>query len=175
MNWDAVGAVGELIGAVAVVGTLAYLALQIRQQNVGNNASAHNNLLEGFTNVEALLAGSLELTTLFNTGLWEPDKLSDDEASQFSWLLRLFINQYIKAFRLYQEGVITKAEWDNYAKTGSYLFDTPGGTLMIEGHVGTFSDFMMSISNTPVAESGMDISLGRRKPGAENKSRGKDA
>lgn len=30
MNWDAVGAVGEVVGAVAVVATLAYLATQVR-------------------------------------------------------------------------------------------------------------------------------------------------
>jgi hypothetical protein len=31
MNWDALGAIGEIIGAVAVVATLIYLAVQIRQ------------------------------------------------------------------------------------------------------------------------------------------------
>jgi hypothetical protein len=167
MNWDAIGAISELIGAAAVVATLAYLAVQIKQQNSANSASVHNNLLEGFTDAEILLAGSLELTTLFNTGLWEPDKLSDNEASQFSWIFRLFINQYIKAFRLYQEGVITRKEWENYAKTGAYLVDTPGGKLMVEGHIGTFSDFMQMILETPVDEKGMDILLGRRKPGSE--------
>ena len=30
VNWDAVGAIGETVGALAVVLTLAYLALQIR-------------------------------------------------------------------------------------------------------------------------------------------------
>ena len=30
MNWEAIGAIGEIIGAVAVVVTLAYLAIQIR-------------------------------------------------------------------------------------------------------------------------------------------------
>ena len=30
MNWEAIGAIGELIGAVAVVATLIYLAIQIR-------------------------------------------------------------------------------------------------------------------------------------------------
>ena len=33
MNWEAIGAVGEIVGAVAVVGTLFYLAIQIRQNN----------------------------------------------------------------------------------------------------------------------------------------------
>ncbi len=31
MSWDAVGAIGEVLGAIAVFVTLAYLALQIRQ------------------------------------------------------------------------------------------------------------------------------------------------
>ena len=31
MNWDAVGAIGELLGAGAVFVTLAYLAIQVRQ------------------------------------------------------------------------------------------------------------------------------------------------
>ena len=31
MNWDAIGAIGEIVGALAVVVTLFYLATQIRQ------------------------------------------------------------------------------------------------------------------------------------------------
>ena len=30
MNWDAIGAIGEIVGAIAVVATLAYLAIQTR-------------------------------------------------------------------------------------------------------------------------------------------------
>lgn len=30
MNWEAIGAIGELIGALAVVLTLVYLAVQVR-------------------------------------------------------------------------------------------------------------------------------------------------
>ena len=30
MNWDALGAIGEIIGAIAVVITLGFLAIQIR-------------------------------------------------------------------------------------------------------------------------------------------------
>ena len=31
VNWEAVSAIGEIVGAIAVVVTLAYLAVQIRQ------------------------------------------------------------------------------------------------------------------------------------------------
>ena len=34
MNWEALGAIGEIVGAVAVIATLAYLAVQIRQNSL---------------------------------------------------------------------------------------------------------------------------------------------
>ena len=40
MNWDAIGAIGEILGALGVVITLAYLSIQIRQNTklLGDNA-----------------------------------------------------------------------------------------------------------------------------------------
>ena len=40
MNWGAIGAVGEIIGALAVFLTLVYLAIQIRQNTKSVQASA---------------------------------------------------------------------------------------------------------------------------------------
>jgi hypothetical protein len=39
MNWEAIGAIGEVLGALAVIVTLVYLAVQIRQ----NTAAALTN------------------------------------------------------------------------------------------------------------------------------------
>lgn len=54
MNWDAIGAVGELVGATAVLVTLIYLAVQVRQANsagqresfLGYVSELNNRLLE---------------------------------------------------------------------------------------------------------------------------------
>ena len=40
MNWDAIGAIGEIIGAVAVVATLFYLAVQVRETRKDAKLSA---------------------------------------------------------------------------------------------------------------------------------------
>ena len=42
MNWDAIGAVGEILGAAAVVVTLIYLAAQLRQNTNSMQAAAYN-------------------------------------------------------------------------------------------------------------------------------------
>jgi len=44
MNWDAIGAVGEVSGAIAVVATLGYLAVQIRQ----NTSAVRANSAQAF-------------------------------------------------------------------------------------------------------------------------------
>ena len=43
MNWEAIGAIGEILGAAAVVLTLGYLAIQVRH---AKNATADQNRLE---------------------------------------------------------------------------------------------------------------------------------
>ncbi len=40
MNWEAIGAIGEIVGAVAVVITLLYLASQTRQNTKATHAQA---------------------------------------------------------------------------------------------------------------------------------------
>lgn len=45
MNWDAIGAVAEAVGAAGVILSLIYLALQIQRATVTANASAHHQYL----------------------------------------------------------------------------------------------------------------------------------
>ena len=46
MNWDALGAISELLGAIAVFATLAYLAVQIRQSNIVTREQAQYHMLQ---------------------------------------------------------------------------------------------------------------------------------
>ena len=48
MNWEAIGAVGEIIGAFAVVASLVYLAVQIRAQSRETRVSAMHDISVGF-------------------------------------------------------------------------------------------------------------------------------
>ena len=46
MNWDAIGAIGEVVGAVGVIITLIYLAAQIRQNSKTTQADIRQSLAE---------------------------------------------------------------------------------------------------------------------------------
>ena len=49
MNWEAISAVGEIVGAIAVVATLAYLAIQIRTARVDAASAATYSAMEGYS------------------------------------------------------------------------------------------------------------------------------
>jgi hypothetical protein len=46
MNWEAAGAIGEVVGAIAVFLTLGYLALQIRQNNKSISSSIYTSWVD---------------------------------------------------------------------------------------------------------------------------------
>ena len=47
MNWDAIGAIGEIVGALAVVVSLTFLAFQIRAQNKESRLNAAREVVNG--------------------------------------------------------------------------------------------------------------------------------
>lgn len=65
MNWDAIGTVADIVGAIAVVVSLLYLAVQVRQNAAVSRSSAfraifdgltaHNNFMFGPQNVELMI------------------------------------------------------------------------------------------------------------------------
>ena len=48
MSWDAAGAIGAIVGALAVVMSLIYLATQIRTQNREAKISSVHEITEAF-------------------------------------------------------------------------------------------------------------------------------
>ena len=52
MNWDAIGAIGEVLGALAVVATLLYLAIQVRHAKTATTDATRLNRANG---VQAML------------------------------------------------------------------------------------------------------------------------
>ena len=60
INWDAVGAIGETVGALAVVITLVYLAVQIRQNTKSIRASTYQSVAEALADSSYKLVGNLD-------------------------------------------------------------------------------------------------------------------
>jgi hypothetical protein len=110
MNWDAIGAIAEVTGAIAVVLTLAYLAVQIRQSSKlveQNNrlldVSIANSLRDAQNEVSRIIAGNPSAAQAFWKGLSDRAALTEAERQQFDSLLFL-------TFSAAQQGLATGSE-----------------------------------------------------------------
>lgn len=159
MDWNAVGAIGEIVGAVAVVATLAYLAQQIRDQNRANQTAAFEGIVDAFSQFNMMLAADTELHRIYTTGLNDPTELTDDEAGRFSWLFRAYMNNNHKIYRAYQRGSIEEKVWSQYAAEAAEQLETPGGRQFIEQSASW--DYVNALREHRSEESVVNLSLGR--------------
>jgi len=126
MNWDAIGAIGEMIGAVAVVITLVYLAIQVRQDTKSVRASTYQSV------AEALADGSYKLV-----GTVASENVDTDRTLLFIGTIRRYENLH---FQLRQDNIaeeeaetffnslavfLRNESWDGYWETCKPMFSQP--------------------------------------------------
>jgi hypothetical protein len=105
MNWDAIGAVGEIVGAVAVVISLIYLAAQIRNQNRESRLTRMHEMSHGFREATSKLLDA-EVTDIFVKAIGSFESLTDGER------LNLIIGM-TAIFRAWEEAFIQRVHFDD--------------------------------------------------------------
>jgi hypothetical protein len=83
MNWDAVGAIAEIIGAVAVVATLLYLAVQIKQANRQDLLGSFQHMHDTVNSFCRMISESEHLAGIVSRGRESYDDLSDEDRMRF--------------------------------------------------------------------------------------------
>ena len=105
MNWDAIGAVGEIVGAAAVVLTLLYLALQVRGQNRQSRSMSAKELVREMNEGRALLLVNESLAELA-LSLRNEDfsEASDRELLRATTYFEMFVSTYWAEFESIKNG-----------------------------------------------------------------------
>ena len=162
MSWDAIGALGEIIGAVAVFATLFYLAKQVRQQNKISEFEAVQSVYREFNELNSIFFQDGNKIELLSNGLESPDQLSDIEAGQFQYMLRNYQQAVYMAYKAFNSSMLSVEDWHEIARSFSEIMHTPGGVLWRETNPGIMPDFFDEIERHRRKERRFDWSLGRR-------------
>ncbi len=92
MNWDAIGAIGEILAAIAVLVTLIYLAKQIRQNSQAVQVSALRDTTEQWNRWSEVLATSPELADIVARGNKSYRQLPEVEAMRYGAYVQMFFD-----------------------------------------------------------------------------------
>ena len=135
MNWEAIGAIGEILGAAGVVVTLVYLAYQIRQNTVqleqnilAAKAAAQNASNEALRENRKAIFESVEMSEIYLRGNQNPEEL--DEVSMLRY--RLIVQNVTEVMlEIYTQTLITGFSPETWQAQGTTLVKrvlaTPGG------------------------------------------------
>jgi len=126
MDIAVVGVVAEVVGAVAVVVSLAYLAVQIRSNTREVKTENVHRVTDSFNVLNLTLAADEELAALWHKGSASYEDLGDTEKARFNFM-------WLSAFRIYdslyyqiQRGTGDETLWQTELETLKWLFSSPG-------------------------------------------------
>ena len=131
MNWDAAGAIGEIVGAVAVVLTLFYLAKQIKEGSTQVKVNSLTALNTIYNDAFLPIYNSRENMNIWVTGLSSPEELSDVDREIFFLLFMRLIAPFETVVAQYRKGTLEEYDFQRYRKTVKSFAQTPGGRAWI--------------------------------------------
>jgi hypothetical protein len=134
MNWDAISAVGEVVGAIAVVVTLLYLALQVRmsraatEENTKATRAASAALSQdSLANFNELIATNPDLSKLITGAISQGslEGFAPDELFRLQIALRANLQRFESMYFRYEEGLLELRVWGIRRRWLASFISTP--------------------------------------------------
>ncbi len=112
MNWDAVGSIAEVVGAVAVLITLIYLAVQTRNNVKVMRSRAIWDAQGSFVEVNEILGNGGVVANVIYKAITDPESLIDHETYQVHRFCRGWFQRMEAQFALYNAGILDDEVWE---------------------------------------------------------------
>jgi hypothetical protein len=164
MDWDAIGAVSEIIGAAAVVISLLYLAVQLRQGTELARTQYHTNSVTTIAPIQYWKAASSENARIFREGMMDFRSLSPDDRVMLDGILVMLVLTFKDVMEAHDRGFMDQATyeaWEGYVGTNIGM---PGASMWWEQGRALFIDKVQlrvdaAIKKTPPYQELMSVVL----------------
>lgn len=138
MNWNAISAIAEGLGAIAVVVSLVYLASQIKQSNTQARGEAHSNWLTTRNETIKGWISDRDTDEILQRGFDDFSKLSNVEQAIFAQQVAALINHWHLAADLIESGLLGNQLYGGATEIVLSVCATPGGRQFLESNYAAF-------------------------------------
>ena len=140
LNWDAIGATGEIAGAVAVIVTIVYLARQVRDNSKQVKLNTTQSYASLVQDAYSSVYSNAQTIRAWIVGTDDPHALTDEELKLYLHLMDRQLNNAVPLLHHFNEGAMSKEEFEHYKGFFVRLVSSEGGKYWVE-HRG--SDFKL--------------------------------
>ena len=111
LNWEAIGALAEVIGAMGVILSLLYLALQIKTQNVQAKLAVRHEIASGLRQASGVYAIE-NLSEIFVRANEDYNSISEAESVRLIVVTTNLFRAWEEAFLAQKEGHLGVGMWE---------------------------------------------------------------
>ncbi len=119
MNWDAIGALGEVVGALAVIVTLLYLAAQTRQTGAAMREVMSRELTGQYDRLAESIIRDPKEAKMYEVATGDPMQvldnpagLDDDDLRIFALFMYRWFNSFHNQHQAWRAGTLSQADRD---------------------------------------------------------------
>ena len=111
MNVQDLGSIGELIAAIATVGTLVYLAIQIRRNTAATISATHQTQVDSTVGIQSSIANDPDLADLIPKAGENFDTLTPGEHLRLLYFYACHFNLWHAAYWNRKDGLLAEHAW----------------------------------------------------------------
>jgi hypothetical protein len=154
VNWEAIGAVGEVLGAAGVIISLLYLAVQIRGDARAKRASAVHEQSDAYRDFLRMMASDKELAAIYLCGLRDFGAIKDAELVRFGSALGCLFRVFEEAFFQRKEGHLDEQLWNGFEAPMADMLAYPGAREWWSTRSHWYSKPFQELIASKISESG---------------------
>jgi hypothetical protein len=139
MTLEDLGNFGEFLGAIGVIVSVLYLAIQIRQNTRSVRSSAYQSVVSSSVQMAAAYANDESLAELWPKGAREYSTLSEPERFRFGLFAYSVFRSYENLFFQYKQGAVEPDLWQGFRNMLVRDLKTPGLVTWWESQRNIFS------------------------------------
>jgi len=153
---------GDLISSVAVIVSLIYLAVQIRQNTASIRTDTFGRELERVSTMQSVLFENGELARLQAQGVLDPSKLTREQRLQLTWWLSEAFGAFEFMFHQAQSGALPDEVWSRWSATAAWWVSFPGVQAWWHARPAPFSRSFTSFIDNVIRDARFDSEAARR-------------
>src|SRR5213083_628618 len=126
MNWDAISAISQLIGSIAVVLSVLYLGLQVHRSTRVAKLATQDAAATALRDVTKTLMENAELERIWRIGLEDLSALSAQDQARFFHAAYQFLKAFETIHFHYVYGLMDKQLWEGWRGLLRHYIAAPG-------------------------------------------------
>ena len=154
--------IGEIIGAITVVLSLIYLAVQIRQSTQAQRTENYSRALDRLAAMQSSLSQDDEFSLMFSKGAVDTSKLTPQERIRFTWSLYEAFGAFEFMFHASKTDAIPEEVWRRWSYAVAWWLTFPGVQTWWSSRPLPFTDSFTSFVESLLEDNPTDAESSQR-------------